>query len=176
MKNGPNFFSDTVPVRPRTLYEHDIQVVEYANASRLVLEIGFYDEDLPGMILHIVEIVEKLGCEIDWGVLSLDDRKIFYRYFGGFVIEFAFNRKAYFRDSVKEGEQVTIPYMWPALRGEKILRWTVDGVSIPYKEYGPVPSHEGERATDQQRKQASSTDKEKPDREKSLDPNGPEKS
>ena len=157
------FFSETVPVRPCTLYEHDIQVVEYANASQLVLEIGFYDEDLPGMILHIVEVVEKLGCEIDWKVLSLGDREIIDRYFGGFIIAMAFNNHAFFRDSVKEGEQVTIPYMRPVLRGEKILQWTVDGVSIPYKEYGPVPSHKGKRTTDQQRKQASSTDKEKPD-------------
>jgi len=168
------FFSDTVPVRPFTLYENDKAYVEYANASRLVLEIGFYDEDLPGMILHIVEIVEKLGCEIDWKVLSWDDREIITRYFGGFVIESAFNRNAYFSDSVKEGEQVTIPYMWPVLRGEKILRWTVDGVSIPYKEYGPVPSHEGKRTTDQQRKQASSPDKKKPDNKKGSDHNNAE--
>jgi len=53
--------SRALPVRPTLVY-----IPEQANAEsakRLALEIGFYDEDLPELILNIVEMAEKLSCD-----------------------------------------------------------------------------------------------------------------
>lgn len=168
------FWSRPVPIRPLTWFGPEQANAEYA--SRLVLEIGFYDEDLPGMILHIVEVAEKLSCDINMRVLDSNDIEIFDRFFGGFAIESAFYNDGLLRETVEGSKSVMIPYMRQVLHGEQVLRWTVDGVSIPYEGNIPLTSHGGKRTSDQQRKQASSTDKEKPDPEKSSDPNGTEKS
>ncbi len=49
-----------VPVVPRRVFASELATSDHAR--RLVLEIGFYNEDLPGMIRDILEMAEKLNC------------------------------------------------------------------------------------------------------------------
>ncbi len=109
------------------------------HAKRLALEIGYYDEDLPGLILKIVDFAEELGCDVGpysplYG--SADSTGFLQRFFAGLVVASGFNLDswAYFRNSVTSGgDEIILPYMWQALNGEKVLRVTVDPVAIPYK-------------------------------------------
>ncbi len=101
-------------------------------ATRLALEIGFYDEDLPGLILQIVEFAEKIHCDLDVGAGDLTD--IAERFFGGWSIAMGFKHLLGFSGSVLSDDgKVTIPYMGPVLNGEKVLRIEVNGVDIPYR-------------------------------------------
>ncbi len=121
-----------MPVRPYRISEGESGNAECA--KRLVLEIGFYNEDLPGLILQIVELAEKLNCDLDVGVG--EDEEISDRFFGGRNIAQAFKHLLGFSESVMSAfvnGEFTIHYLGPLLNGEQRLRITVDGVSIPYK-------------------------------------------
>ena len=126
----------TIPVgRYREFEGEEVEQTNAEYARRLILEIGFYNEDLPGMILHIVELAEKLSCA--GGVLSDNDLEIYGRFFGGLVIASFFNSSSWssFRESVNEGgEEILMPHMELVRMDEQVLRIEVDGVHIPYEE------------------------------------------
>ena len=144
------FISLAVPVQPYRISEGEYGNAEYA--KRLVLEIGFFNEDLPGLILQIVELAEKLNCDLRVGLG--DDLEICNRFFGGRNIAQAFNHLLGFSESVMSASvngEFTIHYMGPILNGEQILRITVDGVSIPYKSNYPLlTGQEGKSTKDLQ--------------------------
>lgn len=137
----------TIPVgRYREFEGEEVEQTNAEYARRLILEIGFYNEDLPGMILHIVELAEKLSCAS--GVLSDNDLEIYGRFFGGLQIASFFNSSSWssFRESINEGgEEILMPHMALVRMGEQVLRLTVDGVSIPYKGHyqPPLTGHGG---------------------------------
>lgn len=131
-----------LPVKPRTVFNRLLGNAEFA--KRLAVEIGYYDEDLPGLILQIVDMAEQLNCDIglDSPIHDPYDMEVRRRFFGGvFVARFFYLESfEYFRNSVTSGgDEVFIPYMWQTLEGEKILRIEVDNVSIPYEsKYPPL--------------------------------------
>ena len=168
-------FSLTVPITPWTLFNSSRGNAESAN--RLAIEIGFYNEDLPELILNIVETAEKLNCDTSlyspvFPPVDPNDNstELSRRFFGGVFIARFFNLESftYFRDSVKSGgDEIITPYLWQTLNGERTLRITVDGVSIPYKSNYPPLTDRGVRRTgDENIQQRSSRNKKKPDREK----------
>lgn len=164
----------TIPVgRYRQFEGEEVEQTNAEYARRLILEIGFYNEDLPGMILHIVELAERLNCAS--GVLRDNDLEIYGRFFGGLVIASFFSSSSWssFRESINEGgEEILMPHMQLVRMGEQVLRLTVDGVSIPYKSSSPpLTGHTGKRTRDEQRHLRSSHNKDKPDREKGSDRN-----
>lgn len=136
-----------VPVRPYRISEGESGNAEYA--GRLALEIGFYNEDLPGLILHIVEIAEKLNYDFNVGFPDSNDLEIIDRFFGGWSITQSFKHLLGFSESVTSaasgGDELNIHYMGPVLNGEQILRLEVDGAHIPY---GSAPAAE-ETANDE---------------------------
>ncbi len=118
------------------LLENEMRGAPYA--TRLAIEIGYYDEDLPSLILQIVDVARRLNCEsIDFEDYP-EDYKIFRRYFGGMLIEDAFNKWADFRETVTSGaDEIIFPYMTQFndagehIMDEQILRLEIDGVRIP---------------------------------------------
>ncbi len=127
-----------VPVHPRRQFAYG--QVASDHARRLVLEIGFYNEDLPGMIREILEMAEKLNCaRLE---TSGEYRTAFFmRYFKGIWIAHLFGGLSGFEKyTYQEGnEEISIPYTWQNFGGEQVLRIEVDGVHIPYEdEYVPV--------------------------------------
>ena len=136
-----------IPVKPNPVFSALYPDSEFA--TRLNLEIGFFDEDLPDLILEIVEIAEKLSCDIGLysPIFDLNSMEIRRLFFGGVIIARAFysDSLAYFRDSViLGGDEIKIPHMGPAgpvLSGEQILRLEIDNISIPYESrYPPLES------------------------------------
>lgn len=107
------------------------------HARRLVLEIGFYNEDLPGLIRELIEVVEKLNCA------SLEPQEymtpLFIHYFKGIWIvnKFFGGGLSNFEEwlSQQGNEEIRIPYTWQNLGSEQVLRIEVDGVHIPYEDY-----------------------------------------
>ncbi len=96
-------------------------------AKRIVIEIGYYSGDLPGMILGILEEEEKI----------IDKKPVVYpiypttirEWFGGLLV---FNDK---NETLRQrDEEILIPYTDQMLKGEQVLRLTVDDMYIPYKE------------------------------------------
>ncbi len=125
-----------VPVHSRRQFAHGLAASDHAR--RLVLEIGFYNEDLPGMIREILEMAEKLNCA---RLEPSEYRTAFFiRYFKGIWIAHLFGGLSGFEEyTYKEGsEEITIPYTRQNLNGEQVLRIEVDGVHIPYEEELPV--------------------------------------
>jgi len=132
-------FSLTLPVGPSRYSAGPWTNAEYAD--RLAVEIGFYDEDLPALILRVVEIAEQLGCDLDIG--SRDFREIADRFFGGRSIAKAFKHLLGFKESVlSDDDKVTIPHMGQVHLGEKVLQVKIEGVHIPYLDWNfaePTP-------------------------------------
>lgn len=122
-----------VPVQPRFLFAGGRSISDHA--KRLVLEIGFYNEDLPGMILDILEIAEKLNCvHIEYEEYRTE---IFKRYFNGiWISHILFGGFSGFEEyTYQEGnEEIKIPYTWQRFSGEQVLRTEVNGVHIPCEE------------------------------------------
>ena len=136
-------YSLSLPVKPDALFETSRGNAE--SAKRLAVEIGYYDENLPGLILGIVEMAEKLNCDsstippTDLMKFSSTDR-LYHRFFGGIEIAIFFNSESftYFRDSVTAGgDEIIAPYLFQTLNGEKVLRFVVENVSIPYESNYP---------------------------------------
>jgi hypothetical protein len=155
-----------VPVQPDRISKGESANAEYA--IRLSIEIGFYDEDLPGLIVKIVELAERLNCDLDVGLSEF--REIRERFFGGRMIAQAFKHLLGFSESVTSGgDEIKIPYMGQVLNGEQVLRIEVDGVHIPYE--GEVPVADA-TAEDDEGKLSKS---DKPGHEKNLEQNGADK-
>jgi len=122
-----------VPVVPRRVFASELSTSDHAR--RLVLEIGFYNEDLPGRIRDILKMAEKLNCaRLDY---SESSTPFFLRYFEGiWIAHHLFGGLSQFEEyTYKEGsEEIEIPYTRQKFNGEQVLRIEVDGVHIPYEE------------------------------------------
>ena len=122
-----------VPVQPQRTFAGGPATSDHAR--RLVLEIGFYNEDLPGMIREILEMAEKLNCaRLELGEYMTP---FFMRYFKGiWIAHQLFGGLSQFEKyTYQEGnEEIKIPYTWQNFGGEQVLRIEVDGVHIPYDE------------------------------------------
>lgn len=97
------------------------------NARCLTLEIGFYDEDLPGLILSIIQEADKFS-NTSFGPVTAMKKE----YFRGLLVRNRMGTLPSITEAHSKG-QVFICYSWQALTGEKVLRIVVDGVSIPYE-------------------------------------------
>ncbi|MBW7992080.1 MAG: hypothetical protein FVQ84_18985 [Planctomycetes bacterium] len=129
-----------VPVHPGSLFTFPYGQTATDHARRLILEIGFYNEDLPGMIREILEMAEKLNCaRLEYSEYETD---FFQRYFKGiWIAHQLFGGLSGFEEhTFQEGnKEIIIPYTWQKFGGEQVLRIEVDGVHIPYEdEYVPV--------------------------------------
>jgi len=123
-------FSLTVPVHPRNVYEAGRPAKGPEYATRLAIETGYYSGDLPGKIRGILEKTEKTSDTSPDKNLAM-----IKRYLGD--IQYFFNE---LNNDLNLAEKILIPYNWQALKGEHILRITVDGLLIPYEEKWPKPS------------------------------------
>ena len=152
----------TLPIGRYILIVNELRYTPYP--TRLTLDIGYYDEDLPALILQIVDVARRLNCESidfeDYGV----DYWIFGRYFGGLLIEDTFNKWEEFRESIMSGaDEIILPYMihlngfGEHILDEQVLRLVVDGVRIPMK-LGPYPptNRESKKTIDEKKLQGSS--------------------
>jgi hypothetical protein len=131
-----------LPVGPCRLYADGLSLPYSDHAGRLVLEIGFYDEDLPKLIRDILEMAEEVDC----GHLEYNSKytlAFFARYFKGAWIAQLFGGLSGFEENAyKEGsEEIRIPYSTYSRENfgvEQVLRIEVDGVHIPYDENAPI--------------------------------------
>jgi hypothetical protein len=105
-----------------------------AYAKSLALEIGYYPEDLPGMIRGILKKEEK----------SRDKKNVVYptyptvpasiqEWFGGRLLGFYWLN--WLKGLVRHrGEELVIPWTGQFRMGEQVLRITIDSLQIPYEE------------------------------------------
>jgi hypothetical protein len=137
--------SFTLPVTSITLFHTPGEGgLNVESAQRLAIEIGFYDEDLRALILGVVDMVEKLGCDgsavSDLVSSDASAMRLYYRFFGGFTIAGLYTTEniSFFRNSVtSDGDEILMPTMHQSLNGEQVLQIEVDNVSIPYKSNYP---------------------------------------
>ena len=122
-----------VPIKPRRRFATGQATSDHTR--RLVLEIGFYNEDLPGMIRNILEMAEKLNCvQLELGEYTTP---LFIRYFNGiWIAHQLFGGLSNFEEYVyQEGnEEIRIPYTRQRFSGEQVLQLEVDGLYVPYDE------------------------------------------
>ena len=126
----------TLPIQPVATFSELPKMQEVVYARRLVLEIGYYLEDLPEMIRGIIAEAERIGCSdtnLDDGDYSIHER-----YFEGLLLARFLKYNEYFRhDNPKDAtNQVTISYTDRLLKGEHCSRIVINGIFIPYGEEG----------------------------------------
>jgi hypothetical protein len=116
-----------LPIERRVVFA-DQGAAEYA--TRLVLEIGFYDRDLPGLIRGILAQADKFTGELP----LLGNYYLLENYFPGLLVKRHFRSLSWFNESHKEisNGQLVFGYMFYTRLGEQVLRLEVDGVHIPY--------------------------------------------
>lgn len=121
-----------LPVEPYRISAGESGNAEYAEC--LALEIGFYDEALPALILRIVELAEFLNCDLLVGLG--ENVELGKRFFGGRQIAQYYYHIIGFGQNVRSADadgEMWMLHMGETRMGEKVLRTTIDGVSIPYK-------------------------------------------
>jgi len=159
------YLSLAVPIQARLVYTFKEGKAEHA--TRLVMQIGFYCQDFPEMVVGILSEAEKIiRPDLD---LNDCNRPIIESYFGGLLVEYWLGGLSGFKESNKMldlSEQVLIGYTYQALKGERFSEVVIDGVSIPYR---PLPVHGREKTGAPQGQQAISTTQDKPDDEKVSD-------
>ncbi|MHC4519826.1 MAG: hypothetical protein ACYTAS_14655 [Planctomycetota bacterium] len=123
----------TVPIEPyHILSFHAVRGFDYV--TRMVVEVGLFEGDLPGRIRQICEIAERLNCErVYYSDIDVENVELYDEYFGGLIVANSFGGLAGFDEAFPEGSnQIVIPHMWPVRLGERGLRMTIDGVFLPY--------------------------------------------
>ena len=117
----------SLPVRHRRILSGGglRRPLEYA--TRLALEVGYYVGDLPALTLSVLDEAEA-AARADSGSCPPSTANIL-KYTGGSRFFIMRSEWAVDRDS-----EVVIPYTWQALKGERLLRLVVEGLSIPYLE------------------------------------------
>ena len=133
-----------VPVGPWRLYADGLELPKSDHARRIVLEVGFYNEDLPKLIRDILEMADEFDCA-RLKNNSKYSATFFARYFKGAWIAQLFGGLSGFEENAyKEGsEEIRIPYSTYSRENfgvEQVLRIEVDGVHIPYDENAPINS------------------------------------
>jgi len=109
-----------LPVEPVTVYASG-GTESASTVTRLAVEIGFYDEDLPALIDNIIAVADMFrvtSWDVPWEILDT--------YFRGLRVPRLLNADPYGQGYVH------IEYNGQALTGEKVLRMEINGVSIPY--------------------------------------------
>jgi hypothetical protein len=122
-----------VPVGPSILYTDTRANAEFA--SRLVIEVGFYNEDVLKRIRNIIEVAERFNCNVA-SIERIDfESNIMRCYFKGLLIPWIFGDLSHF-DEIYTDTEVDELLTGPTyqLIGEQVLRIEVDGVHIPYDE------------------------------------------
>jgi hypothetical protein len=122
-----------VPVQPYYILSAGwARTLEYV--TRLAVEVGFYEGDLPGMIRHICEISEKLNCTmLTLDEIGVENAELYEAYFGGLRVSAEFGGLTGFDQAYEPASgQISIPHMWPVRLGERSLQIEIDGVLLPY--------------------------------------------
>jgi hypothetical protein len=121
----------TLPVHPRTVYAHTQEAGEaLAYAKRLLVDIGYYDEDLPRLIRRILDEAES-GTS-SWVFIPTLGREL--------NIETLYQLNRYNKDLNDPDEPVIIPY-W-TLERELSIRLAAEDLRIPYEEAAPGDERE----------------------------------
>jgi len=129
-----------VPVGPSVLYLDEQANTEFA--SRLAIEIGFYNEDVLKLIRSIIEVAERFNYT---NVRVPDFESDFMRcYFKGLLIARGFGGLSRFDEDYTDANELFIGPTYDFF-GEQYLRIEVDGVHIPYDKhaspYPPITPH-----------------------------------
>jgi hypothetical protein len=111
-----------VPVERFAIFTDKGEKESIVIAKRLVLEIGFYDLDLPKLIYDLLDKAEKVN--VNNNDYNLEQIK---KQFGGILY---FNQDNEFLG--KRDEYVRVVYSWQAFRGELILKTEIENLEIPY--------------------------------------------
>ncbi len=138
---GAESFSHPVPVEPVLVYTRERANAEYA--TRLLMEIGFYDDDLPELIRSILKVAEGLP----YVSIPIDDGEydILRRYFKGLLIRNQYRGLSYFDEHYRDSsDEFTTMYTQGRL-GEQVLRIAVEDLYIPYEGYIPLTGHGAKR-------------------------------
>lgn len=111
-----------LPVHRRALFSGSGLIQDTVYAVSLLLEIGYYNGDLPGMIRGVLAKAEKITDKDTDPNLSR-----IWKYMGGLLFFNELNERLSQRD-----EEVSIPYTWQALKSEHVLSTKIENQRIPY--------------------------------------------
>jgi len=108
-----------IPVFGCTIFESINTSKNLINTTRMTIEIGYYEGNLPEMIFRKLEEAAKtLDINKDFSMIDMY----------GAVLNFNYNcERLRQRD-----EEIVIPYSYQKTKSEKILRTTLDDLRIPY--------------------------------------------
>jgi len=107
-----------------------------AKAARLLLEIGYFEGNLPGTIGSVLSLADQLRCaNLLFDDIGYENVETFLLYFRGLNLQDAFEALSAFDTSWKQAkDEILIPYQWPPpILGERSLTISLEGVRIPYE-------------------------------------------
>ncbi len=124
--------SFALPVRSRRVYARHAQEAgkALAYANRLLVDIGYYDEDLPCLIRRILDEAE--GGVSPWVFIPTLGREVH--------VETLYRLNRYNKDLNDADEPVIVPYR--ALERESSIRLAAENLRIPFEETAPIDESE----------------------------------
>jgi len=115
------------PISPKFVYASKGTETADQTVRSLVLEIGYYDGDLPALVRSIFQVADRFrfeGGDIDPAIEGT--------YFPGLSVRSALAGFEAVNENALDRGYVYIDYSYQALAGEKVIRIEIDGVAIPY--------------------------------------------
>jgi hypothetical protein len=110
-----------LPVHRKGLFSGNGLIQDTVHAVSLLLEIGYYTGDLPGMIRGVLEKAER-NTDKNKDIDLADVRSM------GGPLDFNHHNESL----SQRDEQVIVAYTWQALKGERVLSTRINGQRIPY--------------------------------------------
>jgi hypothetical protein len=120
-----------LPASPTFFYASQTREGTAQTVRRLVLEIGYYDEDLPALVHSICAVADQFSAD-GWKLYTSQvDPNMWHAYFRGLSVGSALSDfDVVNKDPASKG-YVYVNYSYEAL-AEKVLRMEINGVAIPY--------------------------------------------
>jgi hypothetical protein len=120
-----------LPVHLRSVFGGGGVVNGPVDSERLVIEIGYFSGDMPGMIHNILEkVANAKGADGDADLMRIKEHT------GGLSQLYALRESEYLRYG---SDEFLIYYNFQALKGEQAMRAVIEDLRIPYNEQGQWP-------------------------------------
>jgi len=116
-----------LPICPWSVFRASRTTQDIRYAEHLAIEVGFFPDDLPEVILSVLDKAEKVSDDP-----GPDSRDGVLQWFGGSVSFITYNENEPYRS-----ERALVPWTNQKLPGEHILRLQLDDVHVPYTGHRP---------------------------------------
>jgi hypothetical protein len=130
-------FSRALPLRRHWSFRTECDVPGIIDLSRIVVDVHYYDGNLPELIRSILAEAERFTGTLSPGWRNYPEVDIVRKYFPGLVLKADVRGLDHFNqwhgEDVRNGKLEMAFDSYQFLKDDDVLRLTMDGVSVPFE-------------------------------------------